>query len=345
MNPPTGQHTIVYCRVPNPGHWVPNHPENPSRIEALAGIKEWELPARLEEISASPAPEEALLAVHPQLHLDRLRRASEHGPTLIDADTFLTEASYEAARLAAGGVCLVGEAVLSGAANAGVALVRPPGHHATATQAMGFCLLNNAAIAARRAQALGHPRVLIVDFDVHHGNGTQHIFEADPDVALLSTHQRGIYPGTGRAREVGVGAGEGTIVNVPLPAYAGDQAFERVGAEILEPFARRFRPDALIVSAGFDAHWRDPLARLQLTTHGYFWLAGRLARLADELCGGRLILTLEGGYDVPALTGSVRALLAALAGAEAPADPFPPPTRPEPEIHELIARVRSFHEF
>ncbi len=343
MTPPANPITIAICRVANPGHSAPNHPESPSRIDALSNIHGLELPARLQEISASPAPEEALLAVHPQLHLDRLRRTSAQGPSLIDADTFLTEASYEAARLAAGGVCGVSEAVLSGEAAAGFGLVRPPGHHATATQAMGFCLLNNVAIAARRVQALGYPRVLIVDFDVHHGNGTQHIFEADSDVALISTHQRGIYPGTGRAREVGVGVGEGTIVNVPLPAFAGDQAFERVGVEILEPFARRFSPDAVLVSAGFDAHWRDPLARLQLTTVGYFSFASRLARLADELCGGRLIFTLEGGYDVPALTASVRAVFAALAGAEAPDDPFPPPPRPEPAIDDIVARVRELH--
>ena len=201
-------------------------------------------------------------------------------------------------RLAAGGLCNVVGAVLQGEAANGFALVRPPGHHATPDRAMGFCLYNNVAIAARAAQAEhGLERVLIVDFDVHHGNGTQDAFYEDGSVLFFSTHQYPFYPGTGHWRETGSGRGAGTTVNVPMPAGVGDSGYFEAFDTVLAPIARRFQPQFILVSAGYDAHWNDPLAGMHLSIPGYAALIDRLLVLADELCGGRMVLTLEGGYQ------------------------------------------------
>ena len=202
--------------------------------------------------------------------LAALRQAAQQGPAIIDyAPTYVTPSSYDDALLAAGAVVEVATKVWPGAeASSGFALIRPPGHHATATQAMGFCLLNNIAIAARQLQALGARRLMIVDIDVHHGNDTQAIFERDAHILYLSTHQAGIYPGTGFLDETGVGDGIGSVVNIPLPPYVGDAGLLACLDQIAAPLAARFAPDALLVSAGFDTHWRDPLANLQLSCSG-----------------------------------------------------------------------------
>jgi acetoin utilization deacetylase AcuC-like enzyme len=192
-------------------------------------------------------------------------------------------------------------------------------------------------------------RVLIVDFDVHHGNGTQDAFYADPSVLFISSHQWGIYPGSGSAEETGIGAGEGFTINIPLPAGAGDSAFDRIAEEIIAPAAARFAPDMLLVSAGFDAHWADPLASLQLSTTGYFRLARALAALAEQHCGGRLALTLEGGYNTDALAHSVRAVCHALlkdpsaSSGQAPPDPLGPAPHPEPDMRSTLQRVKALH--
>jgi acetoin utilization deacetylase AcuC-like enzyme len=208
---------------------------------------------------------------------------------------------------------------------------------------MGFCLFNNIAIAARRAQARGLERVMIVDFDVHHGNGTQDAFYADPSVLYISSHQWGIYPGTGRAEETGIGGGKGFNLNIPLPAGAGDAAFDHIADEIIAPAAARFAPQMILVSAGFDAHWADPLASLQLSTTGYFRLARALVALADELCAGRLVFTLEGGYHTGALADSVCAVLHALLGDDSAPDPLGPARHSEPDVRALLQRVKAIH--
>ena len=246
--------------------------------------------------------------------------------------------------MAAGGVVRAVEAVLAGEVANGFALVRPPGHHATATRAMGFCLFNNVAVAARAALAEGQAeRVFIADFDVHHGNGTQDTFADDPAVFYFSTHQYPYYPGTGHWSETGNGAGAGTLLNVPLPPGVGDAGYAQVYAELVWPLAERFRPDLVLVSAGYDAHWRDPLAQMNLSLTGYAWLQQELVRLAGQLCGGRIVFTLEGGYELDVLACGVLNGFYRLLGEDTIADPFGPSRRPERPVDALIARLKKVH--
>lgn len=336
---------MLIIPVPSPLHTFPDHPENASRLPAILAAIESAPPAvRPAAHSPSPATIEQVTRVHSPQYVEALRAAMARAPGYIDmAPTYVTPQSFDCALEAAGGAIGAVEAVLNGRDTTAFALVRPPGHHATPDAAMGFCLFNNIAIAAAHALAHGLRRVMIVDFDVHHGNGTQDCFYQSDAVLFLSTHQRGIYPGTGRLDEVGQGSGEGYTLNVPLSAGAGDRAFERIAAEIIRPAAERFRPDLLCVSAGFDAHWADPLAGLQLSIGGYAGLARALRALADDLCAGRLVLTLEGGYDLRALGHGVVAVLHALAGSDAAPDPLGPAPHPEPDIARLLAEVRAVH--
>ncbi len=327
--------------IPAPAleHDLDGHPERAARVPAiLKAIAADARTASLPRLEPTPASDAQLLRVHTPEHLAFLERALAEAPAYIDhAPTYITAGSLAAARLAAGGACGLVDALLDGVADAGFALVRPPGHHAPPEHAMGFCLFNNVAIAARHAQARGLARVMIVDFDVHHGNGTQDVFAGDPSVLFVSTHEDGIYPLTGAIDEIGVG----NICNVPLPAGAGVTAFLRIVDEIVAPLARRFAPDLLLVSAGYDAHWRDPLAGLQMTTTGYQQLVGRLSDVAHESCNHRLGLVLEGGYDLEALASGVVASLYGLAGAteDAP-DPLGPAPRREPGVDAMLDRVK-----
>jgi acetoin utilization deacetylase AcuC-like enzyme len=204
---------------------------------------------------------------------------------------------------------------------------------------MGFCLLNTVAILARAAQAWGFQRVMIVDFDVHHGNGTQAVFEADPEVLFISAHQEAIYPGSGPWTERGVG----NIVNVPLPAGAGDLALHAITTDLIEPLARRHKPDLVLVSAGFDSHWRDPLANLQVTLDGYRSIALALTRLAKEVSRGRIVFVTEGGYDPEVVTGGVHALLSAIGGGTPTADTLGAAPMQEPDVGTLVLRIADFH--
>ena len=336
--------TTALCLVASPQHVMPGHPESPKRLDTLAAWLGRGGKGNVRWIDPRPIAPEALALVHPSTYLSALQAAGRDGPGYIDpAPTYVTPASYASARMAAGGTLAVLEAMLDGEANAGFAVVRPPGHHATPDRAMGFCLMNNLALAARQAQARGLPRVVIFDFDVHHGNGTQAGFESDPDVLYISTHQEGIYPLTGWGEETGKGAGEGTVINIPLPGGTGDAGLLGIADQILAPAAERFRPDILLVSAGFDAHWRDPLAGLQVTTAGYLALAQRLKQLADNLCAGRVLFALEGGYDEEVLAEGVLACLAAFGEDADSPDELGPAPYPEPDIRDRIDRARSLH--
>ncbi len=342
--PKSSRGTFAYTIVASPDHDLAGHPENPGRFQHFNLLRQFAQEENLLEVQASSAPMEAVTAVHPQSYLDALLKAIEASPAYIDyAPTYVTPASFDAALKSAGGTLNVLDAVLLGNARAGFALVRPPGHHTTADTAMGFCLINNIAVAARQAQKQGYQRLMIVDIDVHHGNGTQAIFESDPDVLYISTHQSGSYPGTGQLNDIGPESGNASVVNIPLPARAGDAAFEAVTQRVIIPLAARFVPDLLLISAGFDAHWRDPLAGLQLSTAGYHRLASLLAEMAEEHCDGKILVVLEGGYDPEALVYSVMAVIQGLRGAAQPDDPLGPARFAETDVSSLIDSVLSLH--
>ncbi|MEX0601061.1 MAG: histone deacetylase [Rhodothermales bacterium] len=336
--------TVIAYNESHREHFSPGHVERPERLDAVMTRLEknptWKY---LRRIDAAPATERDLLLVHASEHVRAVRDAAERGPTRLDPDTYVTPASYRAALDAAGCAVSVTRAVLDGHAARGFAAIRPPGHHATADRAMGFCLFSNASIAARWAQnEAGVDRVLIVDFDVHHGNGTQDIFYEDPRVAYVSVHQSPLYPGTGQLRECGRGAGDGTTYNVPVPSGTGDAAYERIFGSILRPLALRFRPELILLSAGYDAHWKDPLGGLRLTTSGFASIAREIASWSDVCCDGRLVALMEGGYDADALASSVAATVEVLYDPEADvADPIGPPPGSDMDVDAYLDDVAA----
>jgi acetoin utilization deacetylase AcuC-like enzyme len=295
-------YTHPACLEHDPGR---HHPESPARLRAvLAALDDPEF-ARLERREAPEAALDDLLRVHPRRHVERILGAvPRSGHVGIDADTILSPASGEAALRAAGAVVAAVDAVVSKEADNAFCAVRPPGHHAEPQKAMGFCLFNNAAIGALRAREVhGLARVAVVDFDVHHGNGTQAAFETDGSLFYASTHQYPLYPGTGAASETGVG----NIVNVPLRPMSGSSQFRLGMTQRVLPALDTFRPDLMLVSAGFDAHKNDPLAQLLLDEDDYTWITEKLLEIAYRHANGRFIATLEGGYDLAALGASVAA--------------------------------------
>jgi acetoin utilization deacetylase AcuC-like enzyme len=326
-------------------HDEPSYVECAARMDAiLAALDASGLRADLLELAAQPASEAQMLAVHERRLLEVVRAAASRGPHWLTPDTYIRPGSWDAARMAAGAAAAAVDAVWSGQASNAFALIRPPGHHATPSQPMGFCLLNNIAIAARYAlDALGIERVAIVDFDVHHGNGTQDCFYDDGRVFFCSTHAWPFYPNTGAADEMGVEDGYGTTLNLPLPYRTGDTSFQLLYDQVVLPALRRFAPQLILVSAGYDAHWDDPLGPLSLSINGYAALTQRLVALANELCGGKLVLVLEGGYSLPALAGGVLASLRVLLGRDPGPDPLGPASHAEPDISLLIRRMRDRH--
>jgi acetoin utilization deacetylase AcuC-like enzyme len=306
--------TLLYthpvCLEHDPGL---HHPESPARLRAVLAALSGPQFSELARREAPEAPLEDLLRTHPRPHVERiLNSVPMTGHVAIDADTVLSAASGRAALHAAGAVTAAVDAVMAKEAENAFCAVRPPGHHAEPDRAMGFCLFNNAAIAALRAREVhGLERVAVVDFDVHHGNGTQAAFESDENLFYASTHQYPLYPGTGAAHETGVG----NIVNVPLRPMSGSGPFRRAFSERILPGLDEFRPRFVIISAGFDAHRSDPLAQLMLEESDYVWVTERLVELAYRHAEGRLVSTLEGGYDLQALGASaaahVRVLMAA----------------------------------
>jgi acetoin utilization deacetylase AcuC-like enzyme len=297
------------------------HPECPERLDAIDAAL-GPLAPGVAELGARSASDEELLRVHSREYLAQLAEVSGRA-TRLDPDTWTCPGSVEAARLAAGSAAELALRIARGAAPAGFAALRPPGHHAERERAMGFCLLNNVAIAARALQAEERvERIAIVDWDVHHGNGTQHCFEGERDVLFASLHQFPFYPGSGALHERGSGDGVGATLNLPLPAGCGDAEYASVFESVLLPVLRAFRPEFILVSAGFDAHAADPLASMRLSTHAYAWFCAQLAELARDCCGGRIALLLEGGYDLHALGESARASLHQLSSPQAPVAPL-----------------------
>ena len=335
--------TTAIALVRSPGHVYPDHEEAPSRFQFLGGWESKPYAARLHCLDPQPASPEAVSAVHSGRMLQDFEAACRQGPGITDfAPTFVTPSTYAQAFLAAGATLDCTQAVLAGRAQNAFAIVRPPGHHAEPEAAMGFCLLNNLAIAVRAAIKTGIGKALIVDFDVHHGNGTQAVFRQEPRVAFFSTQQENIYPFRSGFIEDAPDA-RGRIVNLPLPARAGDAAFARIASEVLPPLVERFAPEMIFVSAGFDSHWDDPLAELGLSSAGYYAYARRLVQLAGEYCSGRIVFVLEGGYNPRNVASGVDAVLAALTGTTfSPQDPSP---YPEPDIHRRLLECRLWNGF
>lgn len=337
--------TTAYTFVPARRHHYPDHPEAPSRFDLLESQLE---SFRAEALIAHPATQAEIGRVHDVALIQELQTACRSAPAVIDpAPTYITPTSFDDALLAAGGMLDCTRAVLRGDVRNSFAIVRPPGHHAEPGRAMGFCLFNNVAVAASAAITEGRApleRVAIVDYDAHHGNGTEAAFLQEPRVAYLSTHQWGIYPGSGwytdrpDARR--------RIVNMPLPARSGDRVFEHVADALITPFIESFQPELILVSAGFDAHWNDPITTLGLSTDGFHMLSRRLVDLAEEHCDGRIVVVLEGGYDPANLANGAAAVFDALTGSGAGHTVNDRMPYAEPDsAFEHIDRIRAWHGF
>lgn len=312
------------------------HPERPARGEVMTAVARRWVEAGGVLTPPRPATRGELTRVHRPAYVDRI--ADTAGRRLrLDPDTYASDASWEVALLAAGAVVAAVEAALAHGAPA-LALVRPPGHHAEADRAMGFCLFNNVAVGAAAARAAGLDRVAVVDYDVHHGNGTQWMFYDDPAVLYVSLHQYPFYPGTGAAGDVGRGAGRGFTLNVPLDAGAGDADYDRAMRELVVPVVAAFDPGLILLSAGFDAHARDPLGGMQVSTDGYGAMTDHVRRLAARCCGGRLAAVTEGGYDLAALEACLDSTLARL--ADGPPAPSPAVAGDTSRADRVIPAVR-----
>jgi acetoin utilization deacetylase AcuC-like enzyme len=329
-------------------HHLPEHPEHAGRIRAVwRRIDESGMLPRLQTLQAEPATDDDIRAVHADDYLDILAYTAKQPYTLhLDADSYINPQSYEIARLSAGAGVMAVDCVLTGEADNGFVVTRPPGHHAISERGMGFCLLNNIAIAARHAQRVHRvERVLIVDYDVHHGNGTNDIFYNDPSVLFICTHQYPLYPMTGLVGDTGAGTGEGYTINIPMPQGCGDTSYQAVFEQVVIPAAQRYQPQLILVSAGYDAHWADPLAGMRLTLNGFAALGQTLKSLADTLCDGKIIFLMEGGYYVEALAHGMVNVGRLLLG-DSPEDPLGEPDYfvAEPDINTLIADVRAVHQ-
>lgn len=288
------------------------HPEHANRLLAIRERLEKTIAGKFLKLNRRPALPADIELVHDGRYVQNLQAFCQRKGGYLDGDTPVSEKSYDAAMLAAGAGLEAADRIKTGDISRALLLVRPPGHHSLQDRAMGFCLFNNIAICARYLQSIGFQRPAIVDWDVHHGNGTQDAFYADPSVFFASLHQFPFYPGTGAATETGSGAGKGTTLNVPLSAGGGEEKYRIAFAEQIIPALETFAPDVILISAGFDAHRDDPLAGMQLTAASYEWMTRELSAFADRQCSGRMISFLEGGYNLRALADSVEAHAAAL---------------------------------
>jgi len=329
-------------------HDTDNHVENARRLSTtISFIEESELKDKLVFLSPRSATVDELSLVHAREYISKIENICRRGGGLLDPDTIASPGSYNAAIHAAGGVITAVDAVMNKEVNTAFAMVRPPGHHATCWQAMGFCLFNNIAVAAKYALAnFDINRVLIVDFDVHHGNGTQDAFYADPNVLYFSTHQYPLYPGTGSINETGTREGAGFTVNVPLIAGWGDEEYQAAFEDILAPVARRFEPQFILVSAGYDAHWADNISSMQVSVPGFARMVEIIKILADTLCQGNLVFTLEGGYHYNALASSIAATLNMLLGNTEVDDPLGKQQTKQrsQNVDDLIETIKDKHQ-
>ncbi|MEX0751085.1 MAG: histone deacetylase [Dehalococcoidia bacterium] len=327
-------------------HDTGEHPENARRLTAtMALLEESGLLAALTRIPVRAASADELSLAHDPRYVGAVERVAGEGGGWVDPDTLIMPRSYAVAAHVVGGTLNALDALMRGDVESAFCLVRPPGHHATPVQAMGFCLFNHVAVAAEYARARhGLERVAIVDYDVHHGNGTQDAFYDDPGVLYVSTHEFPFYPGTGPAEDVGADAGLGYNVNVPMPHGSGDAEYRRAFEAIVMPAVRRFRPQLILVSAGYDAHFADDIALQQLSVDGYDTLVSMIVAAAADLCDGRALFALEGGYHLTALPWSVRRTLEVMRGDGPAPDPLGTAiARTPPGFDDMIARVKSLH--
>lgn len=296
----------------------PDHPECSERQTGLTDmLTDSDLRGNFQDIRPRPAEKEELLRVHSPKYIRRLEDTRGKAYTYLGPDTQASPFSYDTALLAAGGLCRAIELVQAGQLDNAFAMVRPPGHHAERSKAQGFCLYNNVAVGVRYAQSkLGLERILVADWDLHHGNGTQHCFEDDPSVLFFSIHQSASYPGSGKFSEIGRGRGKGRTVNIPLRAGCGDGEYVALFEMVLRPLALEFEPELILVSAGFDIHQDDPLGGMRVTPQGFAGLTRSVLNTADRCCGGKVVMTLEGGYDLQGLKDSVKTVLREMAGLQ-----------------------------
>jgi acetoin utilization deacetylase AcuC-like enzyme len=330
--------TTLAVLVPSTDHVYPGHPEEPGRLSLLRTD-----PAGVDWLAPKPALPEEIARVHAKELVKGIRLVCEREPGIIDyAPTYVTSTSYDDSLLAAGATLDVTRKVMDGEAANGFAIVRPPGHHAEPQRSMGFCIFNNIAVAAQDALERGAERVLIVDYDAHHGNGTQAYAWKNERAAYLSTHQENIYPGSGAIQEAP--HARGRIINVPLPTRSGDGAFALITGRLIVPLVQKFQPSLILVSAGFDSHWDDPLTSLGLTTSGFHAISRRLVELAGEWCKGRIVFVLEGGYNPVNIANGSDAVFAALTNTM-PGDDLRRSPHREPEFESRVEAVRKFHDF
>jgi acetoin utilization deacetylase AcuC-like enzyme len=315
------------------------HPESPKRLEVIYSLLEEIIPfLNVMNIPVRNAIIEEIARIHDERYVDHIASTSGKEETFLDPDTSACAHSWDAAACAVGGLCNLIDAVMDGSVRNGFAFVRPPGHHAERRRAMGFCFFNNIAVAARHAMHRHNlKKIAIVDWDLHHGNGTQNSFYEDPDVLFFSVHQYPHYPGSGGIREIGHGSGEGFTVNIPLTAGAGDAEYNAVFHLIIAPIMELYKPEMILVSAGFDAHCRDPLGGMNVTEDGYEQMLQILMHLAAEFCDHRLVLALEGGYDLIALRESVARIMSVLSIYDPDTTPLPL----APNLEEMNSSFRN----
>ncbi len=330
--------STAYTYVPARLHQYYDHPERPGRLDVLEpqlGL------FAAEKIEAKPATLEQLARVHQPGLIAAIEEVCKEGEAVIDhAPTYVTQTSYADALLAAGGVIECTRAVMNGDADNAFAIVRPPGHHAEPHRSMGFCIFNNIAVAAQEALANGMERVMVIDYDAHHGNGTQEACLHDERFGFISTHQWGIYPGTGWIDDAP--QARGRLVNVPLYPRAGDKIFAQIAEDIFKPVVQKFKPQMLFISAGFDAHWNDPLTSLGMSTQGFFETSKKLVELANEHCAGKIIFVLEGGYDPHNVAHGADAVFGALTNSPLKFDAHDPSPHAEPDHEERLVTIRQW---
>ena len=326
-------------------HDYPGHPENADRLKSIiSGLTQNNLFEKLMKVETRFAEMDEISICHENNYIKYIEEFSGKGGGYLDPDTYSNQYSFEAAMKAVGGSIDLTTSVIDRKLKNGFALLRPPGHHALANKSMGFCLFGNIAITAK--VALTHPKiskVAIVDFDVHHGNGTEALVGNDPNILFISSHQYPFYPGTGTISEIGKGDAEGTIINIPLPAGVGDTGFIEVYENIVIPSIEKFKPDLILVSAGYDAHWDDPLANLNLSLTGFNWISRKLIRTAENICSGKIIFFLEGGYNLEVLNIGVANSIRALMEIEEFEDPIGISSQKEVDIRNLLKELKSIH--